>query len=184
MPAADRNPFDAVQRIVDEELARIEQAGGPGPAPQRPVAPAELARAVKNRVALFCRTVRFEIEVPGQHYSGLSNDALLEILANQGRDFLDNTSVPAKQILAKRMQESFTGFPREPTLRELRDEYAKQLRLLICNERFAGGGDQKLSPLTPEYAAWKRKKVGSRPVGVLRGRLLAAVRRNMVVRYL
>lgn len=185
---ADRTygPFSETADLIERELARLQGAQSHLAAQQsRPAVSArELPGAIRARVKLFARTVRFEIEVPGQHYSGLSNDALLEILANQGRDFLDNTSVPLKQAMERAMLESFDGFPHVPTLLELRKEHTKQLKLYIANERFNGGGDQKLRKLTPAYAAWKRKKVGLKPIGVLRGKLLGAFRKSGRVNYL
>lgn len=184
MAAADRNPFDAIQRIVDEELARIERSGTANGPPQRPLAPAQLARAIKEAVSTFARTVRFEIRVPGTHYSGLSNDELFEVLANQGRDFLQTTNVQLKQRMQRELLSAFAGFARVPTLEELRREHTKQVKLYIANERFArGGGDQVLTPLTAAYAKWKRKTVGNRPIGVLRGKLLAAFRKNAELVY-
>ena len=113
-------------------------------------------------------------------------DQLFEILANQGRDFLDNTSVALKQRMQRALLESFAGFPHVPSLAELRAEHTKQVKLFIANERFAkGGGDQSLRPLTARYAAEKRRAgYGARPIGVRTGKLLAAFRRFGVVRYL
>lgn len=182
--SADRNPFDAIQRIVDEELARIERSGSANDPPQRPLRANELARAIKDAVQTFARAVRFEIRVPGTHYSGLSNDDLFEILREQGRDFLDPTSVALKQRMQRELLSAFAGFPRVPTLEELRREHTKQVKLFIANERFAkGGGDQNLTKLTAAYAKWKRKTVGSRPIGVLHGKLLAAFRKNAELVY-
>lgn len=184
MVADDRNPFSEIQRLVDEELARLSRAGGPGPAPQKPLAPEALAKTIREVVAAFSRVVRFEIHVPGDRKPGLSYDALLARLDAQGREFLMPT-VAQKQLLAARMQQAFRGFSHVPSVQELRAEHTKQLRLQIANERFGGGGDLKLTKLTPPYAARKRRDgYGGCPIGVRTGKLLAAFRRSVVVRYL
>ena len=42
-------------------------------------------------IRVLTRTLRYEIEVPGLHYSGLTYEHLLEILDRQGRPFSANT---------------------------------------------------------------------------------------------
>ena len=144
-----------------------------------PAAPRVRAAAVRERIASFLRVVRWRVVVPGQHRSGLSNQELFEVRAREGRDFLVDT-VQLKQHARRELFYAFAGFPRVPSLDELRREHARIVKHFIATERFdKRGGDLLLTPLTPEYA---RRKIaagkGQRPIGVWSGRHLAALRRG------
>jgi hypothetical protein len=50
---------------------------------------------------LFAQSLDFELSVPGNHYSGLTNEELFEILARQGRDFAKNNRTLRAHVLAE-----------------------------------------------------------------------------------
>ena len=181
---ADRaDAFQDAARLLDEELARLA-ASADALATRTPVSPRERVKAIKYAVTSFARNVQFVVRVKGQHYSGLSNEALFEVRANEGRDFLERT-VQMDQWVRREMLVAFDGFERVPTLDDLRKLHTKLVIQYIANVRFArGGGDLILTPLTSRYAAYKRKAGrGARPIGVWSGKHLAALRAQGYLEY-
>ena len=135
---ADRaDAFQDAARLLDEELARLA-ASADALATRTPVSPRERAKAIKYAVTSFARNVQFVVRVKGQHYSGLSNEALFEVRANEGRDFLERT-VQMDQWVRREMLAAFDGFERVPTLDDLRKLHTKLVIQYIANVRFARG---------------------------------------------
>lgn len=155
------------------EYARSERTTAKAAKPK----PSDIVAVVRS----FLADLKWELRIPGTHYSGLSNQALLEVRANEGRDFAADT-VQLRQHLRRELAERFRGFDRAPTLSELRDLTSKLIVNFIASDRVLhGGGDVILPALSPAYAAWKRKQgKGGKPIGVYRGDWLRALRKARV----
>lgn len=156
------------------EYARTERATAKAAKPT--------PKQVSATVRAFIASMDWRLEIPGTHYSGLSNQALLEVRENEGRDFAADT-VQLRQYLRRELADRFAGFERTPTLADLQALTSKLIVNYIANERVLGdGGDVLLPALSPAYAAWKRKQgKGNKPIGVFRGSWLAALRKARVV---
>ena len=121
----------------------------------------------------------FRLVIAGTHYSGLSNQALLEVRASEGRDFDANTA-QLRQWLRRELLERFRGFGRVPPLDEIKREASRLVVNYVATVRVLGGGGDIFVPgLTPRYAAWKAARgKGSKPVGVFTGRWMQALLRQ------
>lgn len=118
---------------------------------------------------------RVELSVPGRHYSGLSNNELIEILASQDRDFAHATTAMrshVRSVVAMR----FEGASRVPRPREIEAVMDEAVVDWIV-KRFDGVvRDQHLRLLTIPYAKAKAKAgYGSKSIGFRTGSLAAAV---------
>lgn len=171
--------FGGTTRLgASPRLARPEQVRGAA-APQRVgtterergATRGEITRAIRDAV----RGVEVALQVPGVHYSGLTYDHLLAILADQGRDF-DATTPAMRKHMAAEVTIQFENAVTPPTARELKAALAEAALGWIVR-RFAGRvRDEHLTALTIPYARAKRKAgYGRNPIGVRTGALAARV---------
>ena len=146
-------------------LAVLRRAGAPTTRAGR-----ELAREAREAVLRFLRETEWRVRVRGQHYSGLSNEALFDVRAEEGRDFLQRT-VQLDRAVRPKMLATFARAASVPSLDELRAAYEQLVIDYLVTTRFVrGGGDLLLTPLTHEYAALKTAAGhGGEPIGVLTG---------------
>lgn len=129
-----------------------------------------VARDTRAAVDDFLRTTQWRIVVPGQHYSGLSNQELFEVREAEGREFLLRTT-QLDVAMRPKLRSYFTSWARVPTLAEIREAYSSLVIEWIVSTRFeAGGGDLALTPLTVPYALEKGDSgYGGEPIGVRTG---------------
>lgn len=121
----------------------------------------------------------FEITIPGTHYSGLTNQALFDILAGQDRDFAANTRTLRKFVAAE-LRIALEGAARLPTPTEL-DRMAAPIILAWVLRRMDGKvRDERLRPLTERYARAKFKAGFHTPIGTRTGALRNAVSQAQV----
>lgn len=121
------------------------------------------------------RGLELSLHVPGRHYSGLSYDELLEILADNGRDFAAPTSAMRRHIAAE-VSLRFDGARRVPYATELRRAMADAALGWIVRRFAARVRDERLRALTIPYAKAKAKAgYGDRPIGTRTGALAARV---------
>ena len=145
-------------------------------------------RAIEAVIVAFTREVvrpgRWRVRVPGTHSGGIDHEGLLDVLASQGREFLQNTVQLALAVSAA-LRRRWLGSSRMPTLEELRAT-AEPALLDVVEQRFSpGNGDIRVTALTSRYAAQKRARGrGSQPVGVASGELRRAVSRDAYVEWL
>jgi hypothetical protein len=139
---------------------------------------------VKAFMKDFRKPGAWEIDIPGEHYSGLSNNALMEVRQNEGRDFIHH-SVQLDQHVQKELGARWNGFDaRAVTVDELREDAEKIVRIYVVSRIMHAGLDVECPPLTPRYAEAKRKAgFGGRPIGVRRGRHLAAIQSKLTLRW-
>ena len=131
-------------------------------------------------VRLFAsNALDYEITIPGTHYSGLTNQALFDILAGQDRDFAANTRTLRKFVAAE-LRIALEGSRRLPTSDEL-DRLAAPMILAWVLRRLDGKvRDERLRPLTERYAQAKFKAGYHTPIGIRTGALRSAVAQAQV----
>lgn len=149
--------------------------GAFGRAPSRRDA-ADLRRALARVLAAATGgRYRVELDVPGKHYGGLTNNELLAILADQDRDFARATTAMRAHVRAT-VALRFEGATRLPSTREVEAVMDDAVVEWIV-KRFDGKvRDQHLRLLTIPYARAKAKAgYGGSPIGFRTGSLAAAV---------
>lgn len=142
----------------------------------RTARPHEIDAAIR----VLTRTLRYEIEVPGLHYSGLTYEHLLEILDRQGRPFLANTR-SLREHVATVLRVAYEGARSMPPVAEL--EAIAKVAILdwIVRRRFGGDSDVRLRAWTEAYRKRRFRQGYTGPIGWRRGDLRAAVSRATVV---
>lgn len=125
----------------------------------------------------WVRRHRWRLRIPGTHYGGLSNQALLDVRESEGRPFDRRTRAQAEHVI-ERIADAFESRTTKPGESQVRREGNAALKewLLMRVER--GGFDVPLRQLSPKYAAWKARKYPGRPIGVARGRWIGAVEKR------
>jgi hypothetical protein len=178
MSAGPLSETIAETRRVIDRIARTELAG----AVAAPPSSAEITAVI---VAFLRKLPRsFTVVVPGTHDDGLTYDALIAILASQGRDFLAET-VQLTQAVRAALQRVFSRATTLPSVAQLR-RAAEPAILDHIEMRFSkrGNADVMMAPLSRPYAAWKaRTGRGGQPIGVLTGDLRAAFSRKAKVKW-
>lgn len=130
---------------------------------------------VGREVKAIARDVEWSLGVPGRHYSGLSYDALLDVLESQGRPFREDTSALRRAALAD-VQIRFASLGRAPTWAEFRDAYAEAVLAFVVKRFEAKVRDVHLRRLTNDYARAKAAAgYGGRPIGTRTGALSSRV---------
>jgi hypothetical protein len=117
------------------------------------------------------------LRIPGNHYSGLSNEELLEVRKEEGRNF-GKTTTPQAEHVEERIADKFENRKTPPSDSMVRQVAQAALKEWLVMRVENGGLDISLRPLTPRYAAWKAKKYPGRPIGVARGRWIGAVKKR------
>lgn len=176
-----RDTFREATRIV--EAVRESIAAAPARAAER-VTNAEIERALIAFVREYVRTDAWEVIVPGDHTGGISHQGLLAVLASQGRDFLQST-VQLYQAVNVALRREYMGTGALPSLAALK-RTAEPALLDHIELRLSkrGNADIRVTPLTAEYAARKRRLGrGAQPIGVASGELRRAFSRNAKIRW-
>jgi hypothetical protein len=165
----DRALSDDLREGID---ARAPTLPATKPGTIRPTQRREITAWVRARLSVST----WKLFVPGYHpTSGLTYDALLDILKDQGRDFRAETTAMRRSVLAE-LQLRFEELGRIPTVKEFNESLGLAvLRWMVL--RFEGKvRDVKLQRLTLAYAhAKKAAGYGNRPIGVATGSLALRV---------
>lgn len=132
---------------------------------------------IERRIYEWTRAMRFRLVLDGNHPSGVSYTALLEYLADGGRDFTQPT-VQLRQTVARALRERFANRGRMPSDAEL-ERAAAPVILDVIERRFErGNGDIRVQPRSPAYVRQLRREGrASQPVGVRTGALRARISR-------
>ena len=141
--------------------------GGPWP---RRATPGEIEQIIRAHTG----HLEFTLDVPGTHYSGLTYNHLLAILADQGKDFAANTAT-LKRHTATVCRLVFDGATRVPSAAEV-ERVVKTATLDWILKRFRYEvRDERIRLNTNAYQRAKRRAGFMGPVGVRTGALVAAV---------
>lgn len=176
-----RDAFVAARAVVDA----VRKEAAASPRAQARASNAEIERAINAFIRVFIRSDAWAVIVPGDHTGGISHQALLAVLASQGRDFLQST-VQLYQAVQIALRREWMGSGRLPSVLQLKAT-AEPALLDHVELRFSkrGNADISVTPLTQRYAAQKRALGrGSQPIGVASGELRRAVSRNAKVKWL
>jgi hypothetical protein len=121
--------------------------------------------------------MRFDLRLTGNHPSGVPYVALLEYLADGGRDFTQVT-VQLRQAVARALREKLTAAGRMPTESEM-ERAAAPVILDVIERRFErGNGDIRVEPRSAAYMRQLRREGrAGQPIGVRTGALRARISR-------
>lgn len=167
---------------VSRSLASVGSRVAPSPARLVRIAPptrAEVDRVVTAFVREYIRSTAWEVIVPGEHDGGITHQDLFGVLASQGRDFFQPT-VQLFQAVQRALRDEFYGASALPSIAALKSAsepaLLEHIELRLSKR---GNADVMMQPLTPAYAARKRRLGrGSQPIGVASGELRRAYSRD------
>lgn len=120
----------------------------------------------------FLNTFDFDIQVPGSHGRGLSNQQMLEIFSANGRDFAEPTDAMMAEI-RKELISKTEGKPLD--YNTIVDIAANTIRNWIVGRVKGDIRDVSLAPLTADWLQKKRRRGWSLEVGQARGRWLKSL---------
>ncbi len=132
-------------------------------------------RALVDAVRSFVSGLAFALDIPGQHYSGLSNQELFDILAERGRNF----AAPSRQLdeyVRTELIREFTDYPRVPSATLMRQVVGDIILEWIVGRMEGEHDDVPIAENSDAWSAFKRANGFDRRVGVMRGDLLEAVK--------
>lgn len=133
---------------------------------------------VKREASRYSKDLEFEIELKGDHYSGLTNQQILELFKKHGRDFTEDNSV----IRSKIEDALLKAFDKQPWDDDTAAEVAEDaIRDWIVFRVQAGGVDVVLPPLSAEYLSRKLKKGEDSRVGIKKGKWLKSLQKAKVI---
>jgi len=122
----------------------------------------------------------YTLNVPGVRRGGLTNQALLEILAAHGRDFARNSATLRRHVRTT-CRLAFDGATRLPTRSEVEAvEKTAILDWILKRFRYEVR-DVRIKLNTNAYQRSKRRAGFDGPVGVRTGELMDAVERGRVI---
>jgi hypothetical protein len=146
--------------IVNAASAAFDRYTGSSPRIDR----GEIDRAVRRLTS----SLRFRIEIPGTHYSGLTNQQMLEIRQREGRDFAANNRTMRAHVAAF-VRIALEGATRMPTVAEVERLQAAAVLEWILKRVDYEVRDVRIPLLTPAYQKRKRAAGFLGPVGVRTG---------------
>jgi hypothetical protein len=136
--------------------------------------------AVLARLRKLVRVMDWSLRIPGQHYSGLSNQEMLDVRQSEGRDFAADTTALRIAVLATLLVE-YEGATEDPSPADIRRTIRDAIVEHVLRRINGAVRDVRIPLLTPAYAARKRKAgKGGEPVGVWTGDWRDAVERAEV----
>ena len=145
-----------------------------GYASERRIGRPATAGEIERLIRLYSQSLQYTVEVPGTHYSGLTYNHLLAILADQGKDFAANTAT-LRRHTATVCRLVFDGATRVPSAAEV-ERVVKTATLDWILKRFRYEvRDERIRLNTNAYQRAKRRYGFMGPVGVRTGALIAAV---------
>jgi hypothetical protein len=151
-----------------------------GYASERRVGRPATAGEIERLIRLYAQSLDYTVEVPGTHYSGLTNQQLFDILAKQGRDFADNNRA-LRTYVATELRVHLEDTKRLPTNEELDALAARAVLARVMSRLHGKVRDITVRRLTEAYAKAKYKAGFRTPIGVRTGALYYAVAKAAVV---
>jgi hypothetical protein len=162
---------DGAASALDDVIARRMRAAG-----LDAIAEADAVDPAREAGA-FARRLSWELRIPGDHYSGMSNQALLDIRKAEGRDFNEDTRELRDHIRDEVVRQIGPTWDDDRAARIAGDAIVKWVVRRIEEQ---GLDMSKLEPLNPEYRAWKARQTApvlDTRIGIARGVWLKAVKR-------
>lgn len=150
---------------VDAQKSRIE---------------AELERG-RRAIDRFAEAVRFEVIVPGRYPRGPSLQEVLGWLADDGRNFTEDTP-DLRVYVRRRLREELAGLRTYLPLRRAQSIVEDAVLEWVRSRFEEQGKDVHLAPLSPRYLEQKRRGGYDTRIGIRTGRLLDAIRTKARVR--
>lgn len=145
-----------------------------GYASERRIGRPATAGEIERLIRLYSQSLKYTIAIPGEHDGGLTNQALFEILAKQGRDFgANNRSL--RNYVATEIRIHLEGTRRLPTNEDLDALAARAVLARIMSRLHGKVRDITVRRLTEAYARAKYKAGFRTPIGVRTGALYYAV---------
>ena len=136
----------------------------------------QLTSAVRS----FVDHLTFSLDIPGQHYGGLSNQELFDVLAAQGRDF----AAPSRELdehIRTQLIYEFADYPHLPSDTLFRQVVGDIVLEWVVSRMEGEVHDVPLTPLSSAWATYKRVNGFDDRIGVMRGDLLEAVKSAGVI---
>lgn len=124
---------------------------------------------------MFARSLSYSLRVRGVHPSGVTYEALLGYLAEQGRDFTAD-SPRLREHVAYALVEQFGSDARAPGTQQLRQIAAAAILEWVLARIESGQRDVPIAPNERRYRAWKRVHAPYSRVGMRTGALRDAIR--------
>jgi len=151
-----------------------------GYASERRVGRPATAGEIERLIRLYAQSLDYTVDVPGTHYSGLTNQQLFDILASQDRDFAKNNRA-LRTYVAAELRIHLEGTKRLPTNEELDALAARAVLARVMSRLHGKVRDITVRRLTEAYARAKYKAGFRTPIGVRTGALYYAVAQAAVV---
>lgn len=126
----------------------------------------EVRQDTAKQAADFSQSFQWTLSIPGTHYSGLSNQELLEIFEAQGRPFAQDTP-ELRAHVRERVAAAFASGPWERA--RAAAVAARAVREWIVRRLDQQGLDVELEELDPDYRAQKVADGFSSKIGVRTG---------------
>jgi hypothetical protein len=123
----------------------------------------------------FVSQLAFTLDIPGEHYSGLSNQHLFDILAAQGRDFGARSRELDEHVRVELIRE-FSDYPYVPSSTLFRQVTGDIIAEWVVARMEGTIRDVPIRPLAAPTLAFKRKHGFDHRVGIMRGDLLESVK--------
>jgi hypothetical protein len=151
-----------------------------GYAPERRVGRPATAGEIERLIRLYSQSLDYTVEVPGTHYSGLTNQQLFDILASQDRDFAKNNRA-LRTYVATELRLHLEDTRQLPTNEDLDALAARAVLARVMSRLHGKVRDITVRRLTEAYARSKFKAGFKTPIGVRTGALYYAVSQAAVV---
>ena len=145
-----------------------------GYASERRIGRPATAGEIERLIRLYSQSLQYTVEVPGTHYSGLTNQQLFDILARQDRDFAKNNRA-LRTYVATEIRLHLEGTRRLPTNEDLDALAARAVLARVMSRLHGKVRDITVLRLTEAYARAKYKAGFRTPIGVRTGALYYAV---------
>ena len=151
-----------------------------GYASERRIGRPATAGEIERLIRLYAQSLQYTVEVPGTHYSGLTNQQLFDILASQDRDFAKNNKA-LRTYVAAELRLHLEDTRQLPTNEDLDALAARAVLARVMSRLHGKVSDITVRRLTEAYARAKFKAGFRTPIGVRTGALYYAVSRAAVV---
>jgi len=138
------------------------------------------AGEIERLIRLYSQSLDYTVEVPGTHYSGLTNQQLFDILAKQDRDFAKNNRA-LRTYVATELRLHLEDTRQLPTNEDLDALAARAVLARVMSRLHGKVRDITVRRLTEAYARAKYKAGFKTPIGVRTGALYYAVSQAAVV---